>query len=58
MRMGKGLNVEGLRAFNFTLPDHIDQRAIGDYTRVTYINIQQADSKKNGEKAHSWELDR
>jgi len=44
--------------FHSTELDHIDQRAIGDYTRVTYINMQQADSKKNGEKAHSWELDR
>ena len=47
MRRGKGLNVEGLRAFNFTLPDHIDQRAIGNYTRVTYINIKQGDDNES-----------
>ena len=33
--------------FTSTLPGHIDQRAIGTYTRVTHINMQQVDNKKS-----------
>ena len=42
-----------MRYLTFTLPDQIDQRAIGAYTRVTYIKMQQDDNKKRGEKGHS-----
>ena len=53
---GKGSHV--LSPLTSTLLDDIDQRALGDYTRVTYINIQQFDNKKSGEKLHSWEIGR
>ena len=37
---------------------HVDQRALGTYTRVTHINMRQADDNNGKEYVHSWELDR
>ena len=59
MRRGvEGANEERPTPFTFPLPDHIHQRALGNYTSVTYIDMQQADNKKSRENVHSWELDR
>ena len=39
------------------LVHHVDQRALGTYTKVTHINIQQADDNNGREYVHSWESD-
>ena len=37
---------------------HLDQGALGAYTRVTYFNTKEAERKKSGQKVRRWELDR
>ena len=61
-RVGRGVreeaeNKEGLRDFTSTFTEHIDQRALGVKTRVTYINMKEDERKKSEEKVHTWELE-